>query len=199
MMDQLEFHSFIFWSIRFCLCNTKTGCSTISLFIGDFFFCSATLGDVSRHIQWRVSTTRTLLSSDFFFWSATLGDVSRHIQWLLFTTPRVFTNPPLVSVTSSHFTLSGPRGQLSGCGGILMTTSLYSRCRIALYMYKEDLIWVWSGWGVSILRTNRDPPPTPRKSTLRSQVPESRYQVGVASLWPLATAAGAETLYLCMK
>jgi len=26
-----------------------------------------------------------------------------------------------------------------------------------------------------------------------------RYQVGVASLWPLATVAGAESLYICMK
>ena len=46
--------------------------------------------------------------------------------------------------------LSGPRGQISGCGCILMTSSHCSRCWIALYMYKEDLLWVWSVWGVDI-------------------------------------------------
>ena len=38
-----------------------------------------------------------------------------------------------------------------------------------IYMYKQDLLWVWREWGTSIIRTNRDPPPTPRRSTHRSQ------------------------------
>ena len=34
-----------------------------------------------------------------------------------------------------------------------------SRCWNLLYIYKEDLLWVWSVGGVSDIRTNRDPPP----------------------------------------
>jgi hypothetical protein len=63
--------------------------------------------------------------------------------------------------------LSGSIEQISGWSCILMTTSHCSRCWIALYMYKEDLMWVWREWGASnIRRTNRDPPATPRRSTL---------------------------------
>jgi hypothetical protein len=32
-----------------------------------------------------------------------------------------------------------------------MTTSHSSRCWIALYMNKEDLLWVWSEWGASMV------------------------------------------------
>ncbi len=75
---------------------------------------------------------------------------------------------PTATVTLSPAP-TGLRGQISGCGCILMTGSHCSRCWIALYMYKEDLLWVWSVWGASIKRTNRDPPPIPTTSTLRSQ------------------------------
>ena len=34
-------------------------------------------------------------------------------------------------------------------------------------MYKVDLLWVWRVWGVSVIRSNRDPPATPTTSTLR--------------------------------
>ena len=41
----------------------------------------------------------------------------------------------------------------------------------------------------------------PRESPTNAgfTTPKSRYQVGIASLWPLATASGTESLYLCMK
>ena len=63
-------------------------------------------------------------------------------------------------------------------------------------MYKEDLLWVWSVWGASIKRTNRYPPPI---NNIHSQVSESKYQGVVASLWPVATVQGAETLNICIK
>ena len=72
-----------------------------------------------------------------------------------------------------------------------------SRCWIALNMYEEDLLWVWSGWGTLIKRTNRDPPPIPTTSTLsRSQRAESKYQGVTAYLWPVATVTGAEFHYI---
>jgi hypothetical protein len=67
-----------------------------------------------------------------------------------------------------------------------MTYSRCTKCWIALYMYDEDLLWVWSGWH----RTYRDPPasPTTTTSTLRSHRANNRLE-----LHPYAsTAAGAE-------
>jgi hypothetical protein len=40
---------------------------------------------------------------------------------------------------------------ISGWGFVLMTTSHSGRCWNKLYMYEVDLIWVWSGWGASII------------------------------------------------
>jgi len=40
---------------------------------------------------------------------------------------------------------------ISGWGCILMTMSHSWRCCNTLYMYKVDLLWVWSEWGVSII------------------------------------------------
>ena len=37
----------------------------------------------------------------------------------------------------------------------LMTHSHCWRCSDTLYICKEDLLWVWTGWGVSILSSNR--------------------------------------------
>jgi hypothetical protein len=42
-------------------------------------------------------------------------------------------------------------------GFILMTTSHSSRCWKSLYMYEEDLLWVWSGLGFSIICNSRTP------------------------------------------
>jgi hypothetical protein len=47
--------------------------------------------------------------------------------------------------------LSGHRQQISGCGGILMTTSHCNRCWNTVYMYAVDLLWVWMVWGASII------------------------------------------------
>jgi hypothetical protein len=44
----------------------------------------------------------------------------------------------------------------SGWSCILMSCSRCRRCWIALYMYKEDLLWVWSGCEASIIRTHWD-------------------------------------------
>jgi len=40
---------------------------------------------------------------------------------------------------------------ISGWGCVHMTTSHSGRCWNAWYMYDIDLIWVWSGWGASII------------------------------------------------
>jgi hypothetical protein len=55
-----------------------------------------------------------------------------------------------------------------------MTCSHCCRCWITLYMYKEDLLWVWREWGAWIIRTNRYPPPIPTTSTLRSEIANIR-------------------------
>jgi len=41
--------------------------------------------------------------------------------------------------------------------------------------------------------------PTSYTNNIHSQVSESKYQGVAASLWPVATVQGAETLYICMK
>jgi hypothetical protein len=41
--------------------------------------------------------------------------------------------------------------------------------------------------------------PTSYTKEIHSQVTDSKYQGVVASLWPLATVQGAETLHICMK
>jgi hypothetical protein len=38
------------------------------------------------------------------------------------------------------------------------TKSHSSRCSKSLYMYQKDLLWVWSGWRVSIICNSRTPP-----------------------------------------
>ena len=43
-----------------------------------------------------------------------------------------------------------------------------SRCWNLLYMYKEDLPWVWTGRGVSIISTNRDSYLKSKHNILRS-------------------------------
>jgi hypothetical protein len=83
--------------------------------------------------------------------------------------PTATACPQWESHSESYNPTTGHREQITGWSCILMTCSCCSRCWIALYMYEEDLLWVWSEWGASIIRTNRDPPPTPRRSTLRSQ------------------------------
>ena len=77
-----------------------------------------------------------------------------------------------------------------------MTCTHSSRCWIELYMYKEDLLWVWRGWGVLIISTNWEST-TFCTHDIHSQVIESKYQAG-ASWWPVATVAGAESLYICV-
>ena len=72
-----------------------------------------------------------------------------------------------------------------------------SRCWIALHMHKEDLLWVWRGCGVLIISTNWES--TFCTHDIHSQVTESKYQgVMAASLWPVATVQGAETLNVCI-
>jgi len=67
----------------------------------------------------------------------------------------------------------------SGWGCILMTPCHGRRCSNALYVYELDLIWVWSGWGVSIIshsmiqvrnRVNHLSPTTTETSTLGDQI-----------------------------
>ena len=44
---------------------------------------------------------------------------------------------------------------ISGWSYTLMTRSHCWRCSNAIYIYKEDLLWVWTVWGVSIISSNR--------------------------------------------
>jgi hypothetical protein len=92
---------------------------------------------------------------------------------------------------------------ISGWGCMLMTTGHCSRCWNTLYMNEVDLLWVWTGWGASIITfhnlqhdASKKPSELPTTSTLPLQ---EQYQAGAASLWPLATVAGAETLYKYIK
>ena len=95
---------------------------------------------------------------------------------------------------------SGPiREQILGWDCILMTSSHCCRCWNTLYIYKVDLQWVWTVCRVSIISTHRDQ----RLHLLHQEHPLSgpREQIlgwdcGIASLWPVATVAGAETLYI---
>jgi hypothetical protein len=60
-------------------------------------------------------------------------------------------------------TLRSQRAVTMWCCIILMLNCI-------IYIYKVDLVWVWSVWGVSIIRPIVTPTPTPtRKSSLRSQ------------------------------
>ena len=56
-----------------------------------------------------------------------------------------------------------------------------------IYMYKQDLLWVWREWGTSIIRTNRDPPPTPRRSTQSHSQVSTWFCHGVALLHLIRT------------
>jgi hypothetical protein len=87
---------------------------------------------------------------------------------------------------SSLSGLRESREQIFWCGGIIITYSRCSKCWNTLYMYKEDLLWVWREWGASIIRNNRDPPPTPRRYTLRSQRTNIRVWRHPYDLWPVA-------------
>jgi hypothetical protein len=85
---------------------------------------------------------------------------------------------------------------LSGWGCILMTTSQSRRCWNTLYMYEEDLLWVW---GVCLNHnlqhiTSEKPSELPTTTTLPLQ---EQYQAGAASLWPdVAIVAGWNTFYI---
>jgi hypothetical protein len=80
-----------------------------------------------------------------------------------------------------------------------MTYSRCSKCWNTLYMYKEDLLWVWREWGAAIIRNNRDPPPTPRRYTLRSQRTNIRVWRHPYDLWPIAAVANVELHYTFIK
>jgi hypothetical protein len=84
--------------------------------------------------------------------------------------------------------------QISVCDCIHMTASHGRSCWNSLHVYEVDLIWVWSVWGVLIINYSM----AKRWITYchHCAVRPSIHQVGVASLWPLATVAGAETLYI---
>ena len=93
---------------------------------------------------------------------------------------------------------SGPRGQISGWRHTLMNRSHCWRWSNTLYMYKEDLLWVWTGWGVSIISTNRGSKcESMHHITFRSM--RGIYKAGATPLWPVATVEGAQTLYIYIK
>jgi hypothetical protein len=92
--------------------------------------------------------------------------------------------------------------QISVWGCIHMTTS-HKKGIETLYIYvwrKPATIWVWLAWGAAIIWysmiqawTEWTPP------LIFFPLSQSRYQVGVASIWLPATIEGIETLYICMK
>ena len=68
----------------------------------------------------------------------------------------------------SRLHISGLREHISGWGYILMTCSHCWRWWNTSYIYKEDLLWVWPGCGVSIISTNRGSSFYTKHFTLRS-------------------------------
>ena len=78
-----------------------------------------------------------------------------------------------------------------------MTTGHFRWCWNTLYIYKEDLLWVWTGLGVSFTSANRDSYSCTKHITLRSH--RAYNKAGAASLWPVATVKGAELHYICIK
>ena len=71
------------------------------------------------------------------------------------------------------------------------------------YIYKADLVWVWTGYGAPII-TYSTLHVTNQVNhllllLLRYCHHEVRPSVGVASVWPLTTVEGAEILYICMR
>jgi hypothetical protein len=89
---------------------------------------------------------------------------------------------------------------ISGWGYILMTCRQSSRCWNTSYMYEADLLRVWSEWGASIITYSMIQVRNQENLLLpHLTVRPSIYQVGVASLWPVAKVAGAETLNICLK
>jgi hypothetical protein len=93
------------------------------------------------------------------------------------------------------------RQQISGWSCILMTPSHNRRCWNTLYMYKVDLIWVWSGWVVLIITYSTL---QVRNRVNRLRLPlwlwlSSKYQVGVTFLWPMTPSHSSRyenTLYM---
>jgi hypothetical protein len=71
--------------------------------------------------------------------------------------------------------LSGPRRKISGCGGILMTTSHSSRCWNTLYMYEVDLLWVWMVWEASIITYSLQHDTSEKPSDYPTPLSHSRY------------------------
>jgi len=100
--------------------------------------------------------------------------------------------------------LSGPRGQISGYGGILMTTSHCSRC-FALYIYiysrpAMSMNWIWCpNHNLQHIACEKPSESPITYHLLRYCHHEVRPSVGVASVWPLTTVEGAEILYIRMR
>ena len=81
-----------------------------------------------------------------------------------------------------------------------MTTSHSRRCWNTLHMYEADLIWVWIGWGVSIIACSMIQVSYQENLLL---LPlwlwaQSYIRFGLSS-WPIATIEHTETHYICMK
>jgi hypothetical protein len=77
-----------------------------------------------------------------------------------------------------------------------MPTSHNRRCGNTIYMYEDNLLWVWSRWGASIITCSMIQSKTKSKRISNNShwaVRPSIYQVRVGSLWPLATV---NTIYM---
>ena len=93
-----------------------------------------------------------------------------------------------VRVQENHLlTLFSVTQHIAVCGCIHMTTSHNRRCWNTLYMYQIDLLWVWSGWGASIIIHSKIQVRNREKDLLPLFFwdPAYTYQVVVASMWPL--------------
>jgi len=93
---------------------------------------------------------------------------------------------PTETPPSTHITL-GPRAQRAD---IRLELHPYEHQPLSKvlkhFIYiKEDLLWVWTGLGVSIPSTNRDSYSCTKHITLRSH--RAYNKAGAASLWALAT------------
>ncbi len=140
---------------------------------------------MTRSHCWRCSNTLYIYKEDLLWvwtvWGVTIISTNRGSK-----------------CESMHITLRSMRAYIRLELHPYMTHSHCWRCSNTLYIYKEDLLWVWTGWGVLIISTNWES--TFCTHDIHSQqVIESKYQGVVASLWPVPTVAGAELHYICIK
>jgi hypothetical protein len=98
-----------------------------------------------------------MTSSHYWRCSNTLYIYKEYLLWVWtgWGVSIISTNRGSKCESMHNITLLGPWEHISGWSYTLMTRCHCWRYSNTLYIYKEDLLWVWTGWGVSIISTNR--------------------------------------------